>query len=444
MEHLKLDANRTTRSPADAPDGFKRTEIGELPSEWHVAELGEIADLGLGRTPARKNGPYWESDDIHWVAISDLNNGIVTSTKESISHLAHQEVFRARTCLPGTLLLSFKLTIGRVGILGVPAVHNEAIASIEPGEDVVQPFLFYLLQALNYNAYLDDYVKGRTLNKRKLLAIQIPLPPLPEQRAIARVLRTVQEAIEATERVIEAAKELKRSMMEYLFTYGPVPVDQADQVELKETEIGEVPTAWTLRSFSDTVEIERGQVDPTEEPYRSMPNVGPENIERETGELLPLKTAAELGLTSGKYHFTGRDVLYSKIRPYLAKAALPNFEGVCSADMYPLRPTDTDLSRELLFHFLLTRRFTRQAISFQNRTGIPKINRTQLGGIPVPIPPDDEQQLMEESLSAVASFTHVVANRRDSLSAVFDSLLHNLMTGKLRVTPTKENMEGNA
>jgi len=296
---------------------------------------------------------------------------------------------------------------------------------------------------------IESWSSGSTRTSRlrfrepDLLNMVVPLPPLPEQRATARVLRTVQEALEATERVIEAATELKRSMMEYLFTYGPVPVDQADRVDLKETEIGAIPTRWALEPFGDAVEIAKGQINPKEAPYSSMLNVGPENVVSGTGELLPLTTASQLGLTSGKYHFTDRDVLYSKIRPYLAKAALPEFGGICSADMYPLRPISERLSRETLFHYLLSRRFTRQAISFQNRTGIPKINRAQLGSVLVPLPPCDEQPKIAGALAAAASYATHAARRKACLEDVFGTLLRDLMTGKVRVTPTEQDMEAN-
>ena len=241
---------------SDLPEGFKMTELGPLPEEWEVVRLGEVVDYHLGRTPPRKEKVYWENGTIPWVSIADMNNNpVITSTKEYITEEALSKIFKGKIVNKGTLLMSFKLTIGRTAILGVDATHNEAIISIHLKPHVDKMFLFYYLPTINYTNYVDKVVKGNTLNKAKIDNILIPLPPLSEQKAIAYVLQTVQRAKEATEKVIQATQELKKSLMRHLFTYGPVPIDEVDKVQLKETEIGLVPEHWEVVRLGDIFEI---------------------------------------------------------------------------------------------------------------------------------------------------------------------------------------------
>jgi len=145
--------------------------------------------------------------------------GTITETKEKISNYALEKYFK-NVSRAGTLLMSFKLTIGRTSILAIDAVHNEAIVSIYPIGSIDKMYLLYYLPTIDFSKYFDKAVKGNTLNKDKMLVIPIAIPPVEEQKAIAYVLSAVQEAREKTEKVIEAAKELKKSLMKYLFTYG--------------------------------------------------------------------------------------------------------------------------------------------------------------------------------------------------------------------------------
>jgi type I restriction enzyme S subunit len=165
--------------------------------------------------------------------------------------------------------------------------------------------------------------------------------------------------------------------------------------------IDTLPDGWSVVPFDDVIEFVSGQVDPRQEPYSKMPHVGPENIEERTGRIINTQVAEDLRLISGKYLFGPEHVLYSKIRPYLRKAALPSFVGICSADMYPLKPKNSSLAREFLFMWLLSEAFTQQAVSFQDRTGIPKINRTQLQSTRLVLPPLPEQKAIARVLRAL-------------------------------------------
>lgn len=150
--------------------------------------------------------------------------------------------------------------------------------------------------------------------------------------------------------------------------------------------------SWESHTLADVVEVASGQVDPTEPPYSDMPHVGGDNIESDTGKLVHVSTAKELGLTSGKYLFGEEDVLYSKIRPALNKVVAPDFKGICSADIYPIRPRSGKLCREYLVYLLRSQDFLGYAAKHSSRTNIPKINREALLAYSALIPPLDEQR----------------------------------------------------
>jgi type I restriction enzyme S subunit len=337
---------------------------------------------------------------------------------------------------------------GKQGIVGDLALgFAYATTEVYPikaqSDHLDQMFLFHFLRLPSVRADIAGKMEGSTGRQRVPKAViknyRLPLPPLPEQRRIAHVLSTIQRAIATQDDLVAAAREVKRSLMRHLFTYGPIPLDQADQVPLKETEIGPVPEQWEVRCLGDLIAIASGQIDPRELPYLKMVHIGPEDVEEGTGRILAPKTAEELGLKSGKYLFTAQDVVYSKIRPYLRKVALPSFTGLCSADMYPLRPKGKLKDRHFLYYLLLSDVFTKQAVSHQQRTGIPKINRIQLASIHIPLPSDaEEQSRIADMLDAVSHKIEAEERRKAALQGLFQSMLHQLMTGQLRVPESLE------
>src|ERR1039458_1796631 len=184
-----------------------------LPNGWTVESFETIARFAAGRTPSRANPVFWQGLGPHypWVTISDMEDyGTITTTAESVTQAAFDQVFRGRLVRAGTLIMSFKLTIGRIGTLGVDAFHNEAIISIYPKLSVDQRYLGYFLSQIDYTEHQDRQVKGNTLNQDKLNRILVNLPPETEQSRIADVLDCVRKAILLQGRLTQKAHELKR------------------------------------------------------------------------------------------------------------------------------------------------------------------------------------------------------------------------------------------
>jgi len=178
--------------------------------------------------------------------------GTLTKTKEKITTLAFERVFRGNAVPAGTLIMSFKLTIGRVATLGIDACHNEAIISIRPKPGVDQRFLGYFLGSVDYRALQDRAVKGNTLNQEKIDRIEIWLPALEEQSSIADVLDLLKRSVAIQDDALAQARQLKSATMRNIFAWGLRGEAQ------KETLIGPMPESWEPRTILELCEIWSG------------------------------------------------------------------------------------------------------------------------------------------------------------------------------------------
>ena len=198
-----------------------------------------------------------------WVSIADLSERVVRETKERITELGARNS-NVKLAKEGTLLMSFKLSIGRAAFAGVDLFTNEAIAAIEPKDQRVSPnILYYVLPPQAKSAITDTAVKGATLNKSSLgkLSITIPVDVAVQDR-ITRIFQTIDQAIEKTEALIEKYQQIKAGLMHDLFTRGisrdgklRTPREQAP-VLYQETPIGWIPKEWAgCNDFGCYVEV---------------------------------------------------------------------------------------------------------------------------------------------------------------------------------------------
>ena len=213
----------------------------EIPDSWAWARFSQIVSFELGKTPDRHTDKFWSNGRYPWFAISDLQErSIVSSTKEKISAVALKEKFAGKLVPQGTLLMSFKLTVGRTSILGVDAVHNEAIISVFPiiaDKDTTRNFLFNTLSLIVEYVETTDAIKGATLNSSKLSSMLVPLPPLAEQIRIVNEIKKFEPLIaeydkleqQATKLDDEIYDKLKKSILQYAIQGKLIPQDPNDE-----------------------------------------------------------------------------------------------------------------------------------------------------------------------------------------------------------------------
>ena len=223
----------------------------EIPESWKWTNLGEIIDYRMGKTPPRAETAYW-GNGFFWVSIADMVDGkTITDTKEKISHKALVERFNGQISPKGTLIMSFKLTVGRVSILGMDAVHNEAIISIFPfvnTDDVIRDYLKTMLPFLSVYGESKKAIKGFTLNSASLSQIPVPLPPLAEQK---RIIAKIEELMPFVEQYAGASTKLNTLNASFPEMMKKSILQEAVQGKLVPQDPNDEPASLLLKKIAE-------------------------------------------------------------------------------------------------------------------------------------------------------------------------------------------------
>ena len=280
---------------------------------------------------------------------------------------------------------------------GICSAHAMVVRAIP--KMILPEFLPFFLQSDMFMERAIEISVGSlspTINWKTLRVQVFPLPPLEEQKRTAEVLWAADEVVEQFSNASEKLQQTRDSYLRGLSSNS-------------------ASRKWKVTKLSECFEIVSGQVNPKEEPYRSMPLVAPNHIEQNTGRLICVETAKEQNAISGKYLFQPGDVVYSKIRPNLRKAFIADFEGLCSADMYALRPLPERIMTRFLLSILLGEHFTSFALTRSVRTGIPKLNRQEMSEYELPLPTIEDQKQISSHLKAIDAEEQNLIRHRDEV-----------------------------
>ena len=412
------------------PDGLKETEIGPIPVEWEVVRLGEVASLTMGQSPP--SSTY--NTDGEGVPFLQGKAEFGEMYPTPVKWCSQPKKVATR----GSVLISVRAPVGDVNVARGDYCIGRGLAAINGSESLDNWFLFYLL--IFAKRRLEDRGTGSTfksISKGVLQNFSIPLPPLPEQRRIAHVLSTIQRAIAAQDKLIAAARELKRSLMQRLFTYGPGP----EPVPTKETEIGEIPEHWELVRLGDVVDVKGGKRLPkghkfadglTDHPYIRVVDFKSNSVDKANLKFITPEDYERIK----KYTISSEDV-------YISIAGTTGLVGTVPEDLDGANLTENAAKlvikdkRRLLKHFLV---YALASESGQmeirrrtTKTNQPKLALMRIKQIPIPFPSPAEQQRIAERISAIDLKIAAEERRKAALQALFKTMLHQLMTGQVRV-----------
>ena len=437
---------------------YKETELGLLPKEWEVVRLGDVAEkMKAGGTPLTNVKDYWENGDIPLVKVEDVVNAdkFIVQTNLSITKKGLEDS-SAWLVPENSIILTMYGTPGEVAINKVPVAVTQNVMGIIKTKDIDTDFFYYALKyTKNYTLHL---IADRTIFSHFTLAkaknLIFPLPPLPEQKSIAFVLSTIQTAKEKTEQVIKATKELKKSMMKHLFTYGPVSLEEAEKVKLKETEIGMIPEEWEVVRLGDLadkdiIKIQFGfPCGKWNDKGLGIPHIRPFNI-LDIGKVsLQNLKYIETQKRLENYFLKKGDVVFNNTNSenLVGKTAhwsYENGEFVVSNHMTIIRVINTNkldgvfLSESLHkkwydgFYKTIASRHVNQS----------SISLARLNDVKIPLPPLPTQQKIASILSVIDEKIQAEENKKKALEDLFKSMLHNLMTAKIRVKDLNVEVE---
>ena len=379
-----------------------------MKNKWQYRKIGDVCVVERGSSP-RPIDQFITEDGggINWIKIGDTTESMyITETAQKIKP---EGMKKSRYVEPGDFLLSNSMSFGRPYILKIDGcIHDGWLVLKDKDEIFDKRFLYYYLSSkATYQKFKHMAVGGvvNNLNSEMVRKIDVPVPSKDEQMDTADLLDKICNIISLRKRELNCQDDLIRARFIELFG------------DLKSNNKG-----WKIVNFKECADIDTNMIHEFEG-YEEYPHIGIDSIEKETGRLVGYRTIAEDGVISGKYLFSSAHIIYSKIRPNLNKVAMPDFDGLCSADAYPILVKKGICNREYFGYTLRSQYFLDYILALSNRTNLPKVNKSQVEGFLLPLPPIAVQDQFAAFVHQVAKSKAAVQKALDQTQQLFDSLM---------------------
>jgi hypothetical protein len=374
-------------------------------SEWQGVKLKDVCAIN-----PRRDKSVDHSTEISFIEMKSLleNGSVYPKIAQAEKYLRGYTPFKHRDILVAKITPCFQN--GKIGIANLSTEFGFGTTEfhiLRTNSDVLPEYLTAFLRQEHVLIAGEKQMTGsggqRRVPKAFLEQLNIPLPPLREQKRIAEMLGKVTNSIHNIKYELELLGRLP------LFDWN-----------------------WTgeTQNLANIATVRSGTVNPTLAENLILPLIAPDSIEKNTGKLLETKTCEEAGVISGKYRFYKGDVLYSKIRPYLNKVTIAPYDGLCSADMYALE-TKGNFTPEILQAILMSRKFLSYTSQASGRASIPKVNRKTLLTYKVPRLSDAQIFEITNKIQAINNTKELLHQKLALLQELQRSISARAFTGQL-------------
>lgn len=405
--------------------------IGEIPDSWDIAKIKNVAlNVKTGTTPPTEERQYYEEGEIDWYSPSDLGNQLIlkkASKKLNIIALKDGKIrlFKKHSIL----LVGIGATLGKIGILTHDASANQQINAIYFRNNFNAYYGLYFLKTIT--PVLKDFSSSSTLailNQQETKDIVLPLPSKTEQSSIARFLdhktALIDRITSNRRKQIDLLKEERKAVINKAVTKG---INKNAKMKPSGIEwLGEIPEHWELNRFKYLFGLN------TTKCLSNLIKIGLENIESGTGRFLTTDSEFE----GDGIHFIKNDILFGKLRPYLAKVLLATFEGNAVGDFFVFRPTEK-VNAHFGYYLILSSFFIEVTNSSTFGTKMPRVSWEFISNLQIAFPTLQKQEAIiahiEEKTSKIDTLITKYEKQINLLEEYRTALISKAVTGQIDV-----------
>lgn len=409
------------------PEEYKQTEVGVIPEEWEVKTLGEkTTKIGSGITPTGGEKVY-KSEGRHFLRSQNVGWGNLLLEDIAFIDDEIHNTFKGTEIIKNDVFLNITgASIGRSAIADERVENgnvNQHVCIIRTIENELNPkFLNYFLLSKNGQKQIDSYQAGgnrQGLNFGQIKSFQIPLPPLPEQQAIASALSDVDALITALEQLITKKRNIKQGAMQQLLTGKKRLPGFSGEWEVK--KLGEIAEMYSGGTPNTSVAVYyKGKI-----PWvviADMTKAGKYIYETE-------KNISDDGIKNSSAKLFNKGTLLFAMYASIGKCSIAKIDLTCNQAILGIEPKKIDT--EFLYYYLF---MNEERFGKIGQTGTQKnLNKEMVQAISIPYPHIKEQQAIARILSDMDTEIEALEQKRDKYRALKQGMMQELLTGKTRL-----------